>query len=81
MASTQREPEGPDAMPAAVRKVAKAVSKPRKRRGAVSSPCPTCGSNSHVIITSRVEGVVIRTRRCLQNPGHVFKTKEVRVAS
>jgi len=53
----------------------------KKRRGAVSSPCPMCGGNSHVVITNRVEGVVIRTRRCLRRAAHTFKTKEVHISS
>jgi len=28
------------------------------------------------VITGRVEDAVIRTRRCLDNPKHIFKTKE-----
>jgi hypothetical protein len=54
------------------------MSKPRKRqRGAASVPCPKCDGNSSVVITGRVEEAVVRTRRCLTNPRHTFKTKEV----
>jgi hypothetical protein len=53
----------------------------RKRRGTASSPCPRCGYNSSVVTTNRVEGQVIRVRRCLRYKTHVFKTKEVQISS
>jgi len=53
--------------------------KRRKRNGAVSTPCPTCKANSHVVVTSRVEGVTVRARKCLGRKPHLFYTKEVSI--
>jgi hypothetical protein len=61
-------------------KKAETEAKPRKR-GTVSAVCPVCGANSGVTITSRVEGIVIRTRKCLGKHPHTFKTKEISIAS
>jgi hypothetical protein len=44
-------------------------------RGGASMPCPECGGDSHVIITNRVLGTVMRARACLQHD-HRFKTVE-----
>jgi hypothetical protein len=55
--------------------------KKRRRNGAVSSPCPKCGRNSHVVVTSRVDGVTVRARKCFGRKAHLFYTKEVPVQS
>jgi len=56
-----------------------AMTKPTKRSGTKSTPCPKCKANSYVIVTRRVDGIVIRVRSCMRHPSHVFKTKEVHV--
>jgi hypothetical protein len=52
----------------------------KKRRRKVTPPCPTCGADSQVIATVQVkDGAVVRTRHCLGQELHVFKTKEVSI--
>jgi hypothetical protein len=57
------------------------MRKRRKRNGSVSAPCPKCKANSHVIVTIRVEGVVVRARQCFGRKAHTFRTKEIPVQS
>lgn len=58
------------------------VVKPKKNmkgrpRGGASVPCPTCGKDSHVVITRRDDGSVLRKRVCSRN--HTFATREEHV--
>jgi len=54
--------------------------KKRDRKIKMSPPCPTCGATGHVIHTIQVEdGALIRTRQCLGEAGHMFRTKEVSI--
>jgi hypothetical protein len=59
-----------------VRRKPKKNMKGRKRGGA-SVPCPECEADSHVIITRREGGVVIRKRACLGRTSHEFTTTEM----
>jgi hypothetical protein len=55
------------------------VAEKTKKRGGASAPCPKCGANSHVVVTQRQDGDVIRVRKC-KRYGHEFRTKEFPVA-
>jgi transcriptional regulator NrdR family protein len=53
------------------------MPKKKKKRGGASLPCPTCGKDTHVIVTRRGEGKVIRFRGCLKHEAHRFYTCEI----
>lgn len=57
------------------------VVKPKKNmkgrpRGGASVPCPSCGKDSHVIITRRSGDEVSRRRICVGRGKHLFDTLE-----